>query len=808
MFRGNHIVLGIIYLVLASFVGYNFLKKFIPMLFNVSKYKSLMGKPIKLDSWMVTLPGGFLVGILLMTWLTYIATWSVAHFFPELDKPLILGNMIAFAVFTLISVRITVRNRNDYVKFFKSAGNLDPSKFKIFINNHLLELIYIFAIFIVWSIFMFRSFYVKDGEMHIGISVFSDFGATLSLLRSFSLGSNFPTEYTHFAGGNGGMNNISYHFMFQFLSGNLEFLGMRIDWAFNVPSILSIVAFLMLLYSFTVIVIGKRWVAIIASILFFFRSSLAFFTNIKDKEASGITSLGGIISNIMKTGLSPDGANIGKTEHENWGFWAQKVYVNKRHYAFVLGIVFLALIIIYPLFRRMIYNLSHIWRKVSDRIKSEELNDEVRTLENSQVPNAIVVNTEKRSADDKYIKYYLNYWIHEFILSKDAWLPSSYLRPILLGIILGLSAFWNGAVIIAVLPVLALIAVFSKRRIEFLIIAVITVTLSLLQSKFFTNGGVTSQIGIYIGFLVPDGKLSSILKYYIELLGLLPFALAASLFFVPKGVRWLALAFISPLVMATTIKFSVDVGANHVIVIFSIILVNILVAYFLYKLFTTTNYLLGTTAMLLTGIVFVILSKMYGFNKLTVPTFIFSLLILIIVALLIVIFDLLNKSNNLRRILPIAAATILLTLFVSTGMVDAITLYNNDKASGTVYRMDDPIIKWVAENTGANDVFLINPTYSHRILMAGRKVYLGGVYFTWTAGYDSDSRAEIIRQVYSGTDSIEIKKLCKEEDIKYIVIDNGNRQATDYTLNEKLFEDNFEPVYTNPIDNTIIYKAN
>ena len=48
----------------------------------------------------------------------------------------------------------------------------------------------------------------------------------------------------------------NYHFMFQFLVGNLEFLGIRLDFAYNIESVLALLGFLMLLYS-----IAKRLTA-------------------------------------------------------------------------------------------------------------------------------------------------------------------------------------------------------------------------------------------------------------------------------------------------------------------------------------------------------------------------------------------------------------------------------------------------------------------------------------------------------------------------------------------------------------------
>ena len=94
------------------------------------------------------------------------------------------------------------------------------------------EIVFISAVIGLVSLLMWRTFFVKEGTLYVGLSVFSDFAPHLGMIRSFSLGNNFPTVYSH----------IRYHFMFQFLAGNLEFLGMRLDWAFNLPSALSMIS--------------------------------------------------------------------------------------------------------------------------------------------------------------------------------------------------------------------------------------------------------------------------------------------------------------------------------------------------------------------------------------------------------------------------------------------------------------------------------------------------------------------------------------------------------------------------------------
>lgn len=118
---------------------------------------------------------------------------------------------------------------------------------------------------------MFYVFYIKDGILYSGLTVYGDYAPHTAMMRSFSAGNNFPTQYPHYGGA-----DVKYHFMFQFLTGNLEYLGMRMDFAYNIVSTLSLVGFLMLLYQLALRITGKMCCGVLALFLFFFRSGMAF----------------------------------------------------------------------------------------------------------------------------------------------------------------------------------------------------------------------------------------------------------------------------------------------------------------------------------------------------------------------------------------------------------------------------------------------------------------------------------------------------------------------------------------------------
>ena len=114
--------------------------------------------------------------------------------------------------------------------------------------------------------------------------------------------------------------------MFQFLVGNLEYLGLRLDLGYNLVSILSLVGFLMVLYGISYRMFKSFWAGAAAIVFFFFRSGTAFWRYLWEHLQAG---------DLVRT-LEENTAFIGYTTNENWGLWNFNVYLNQRHLAFGL----------------------------------------------------------------------------------------------------------------------------------------------------------------------------------------------------------------------------------------------------------------------------------------------------------------------------------------------------------------------------------------------------------------------------------------------------------------------------------------
>ena len=211
----------------------------------------------------VILPTAFGTGVLMLTWAVYIISWMFSVC-AGAEHPLFYGNLLVMTVATLVLA----------VLFKKKKKNIFPVAEGMLTRKWILRkeiiLFTVVTVFVTWM--MFYVFHMKDGILYSGFSVFGDYAPHTAMMRSFSRGNNFPTQYPHYGG-----QDVKYHFMFQFLVGNLEYLGLRIDIGYNLVSILSLTGFLMILYAISYRMFHSFCAGASALVFFFFRSGTAFW---------------------------------------------------------------------------------------------------------------------------------------------------------------------------------------------------------------------------------------------------------------------------------------------------------------------------------------------------------------------------------------------------------------------------------------------------------------------------------------------------------------------------------------------------
>lgn len=624
---------GILYIVLSFLAG----KEFAGFLLAEEKSREKRGNQI----WRLA-SASFGIGTLLLTWCVYVAAWFL-RVCTDSENPLFYGNLAVMAgtaagLFLLYFYRIRHKGK------LKIQG-LIPDRRLLKKECVLYGLLFLFLMYI-----MFYVFYIRDGILYSGFTVYGDYAPHTAMMRSFSMGENFPTQYPHFGG-----EDVKYHFMFQFLVGNLEFLGLRLDIAYNLVSVFSLLGFLIFLCQMAMRITGSFAAGAWALVLFFFRSGITFFRFLWEHFQEG---------DLWKV-LSENTEFLGYTTNENWGLWNFNVYLNQRHLAFGLLI---AGIVIWVFFDYLEEGAAH---------------------------------EEKGFA-----------WIKGRLFTKEAWRCRNLEKALLLGMILGLTSFWNGAAVIGGLLILLGFAAFSDGKLDYGIMAAVTVFFSVLQSRIFVRGSVMSP-AIQWGFLAEDKSLAGVIWYLIQISGFFVVGLAVLVFWLRRRERAMLVSFLFPLLFAFLVSLTPDINVNH--------------KYIMISWAFLTIFWGG------------VLSKCW-------------------------------RGKWRKKLL----ALILTVCLTTTGLYDfVIILRNNGPGRRVAVNLESDLTAWLSENLTSEDLIL-TPEYSmSEVTMSGVMMYCGWPYYAWSAGYNTNYRAGVATEIYTTGDQKRLKALVQQEGITYILYQEG-----------------------------------
>lgn len=252
-----------------------------------------------------TLTGGFLTGTAIVIPAIYLFSWLLGSIF--------WGTIVVSIVTIIALTKIKVKK----IRFDTSS-----------------ILLVIFSLtFSFWL--MFKTFHGgPNGEIFVGSNNVFDFGHALGITRSFSWGSNIPMTSPFQSG-----MPFVYHFFFYFWVSLLEYFGVPIVWAMNIPSILSFAALLVVIYYLPQIIAKQKffvgWIAVLLTIT---NSSLTFWNIVGKKDMWNLPTY---------PFAGPfDGSTISL-------FVTLNSYVNQRHLAFAIALgLFLFLIAVKSLAKR------------------------------------------------------------------------------------------------------------------------------------------------------------------------------------------------------------------------------------------------------------------------------------------------------------------------------------------------------------------------------------------------------------------------------------------------------------------------
>lgn len=220
-------------------------------------------------------------------------------------------------------------------------------KYIKFLKKNLFETFFVILSLLFSTWLMFSTFSYKAGSMLIAVKAWSDFASTIPLIRSFSLGNNFPPQYPLFPG-----EPIHYHFLFYFFVGILEKLGIRIDYALNIPSSLSFFALLLMIYLVAKRIFKSKAVGILSVVFFLFNGSLSFLEFFKQHPLSSNT-IKDVITNPVFPSFGPyDGKIVS-------AFWNLNIYTNQRHLAGAFAIsLFIIYLFLIPILKKQKVNFK------------------------------------------------------------------------------------------------------------------------------------------------------------------------------------------------------------------------------------------------------------------------------------------------------------------------------------------------------------------------------------------------------------------------------------------------------------------
>jgi len=182
----------------------------------------------------------------------------------------------------------------------------------------------------VSGLLTFTSIYSSDHLIAASPNLIGDLYSHVALIRSFSFGYNFPTEYPFYVG-----EGIRYHFLFFFGSGVLEKLGLPLTQALNLPSFLSLASMLSLASFLAWRASGLFVAACLAPVFCLFRSSLSWIDFLKLEIRSYWRADPEILEPFV----------FGTTPYEAWGIFNPNAFLNQHHLVMGLAVMLLCFVV-------------------------------------------------------------------------------------------------------------------------------------------------------------------------------------------------------------------------------------------------------------------------------------------------------------------------------------------------------------------------------------------------------------------------------------------------------------------------------
>lgn len=323
-------------------------------------------------------------------------------------------------------------------------------------------------------------------------------------------------------------------------------------------------------------------------------------------------------------------------------------------------------------------------------------------------------------------------------------------QSIISGVIIGCLPFLHGAVFIMATAVFSSFFLLFNERKKIILILVVSLVIATPQLLYLRSGDGGSGLHFTPGYLVFQNlTFFTFFRYWFLNMGLSFLLLPLGLVLADTFSRKIYAAFFVVFIIGNLFQFGPDIATNHKFFNLWIIINNIFVAYALWIIW---------------------------------------------------------KKNLAAKFLTV----IFLFILTLSGIIDFFPIKND-----LLYAVDDlPRNKeasWIATHTPKNALFL-NATYLyHPASLAGRRIFLGWPYFPWSAGYNTDKRELLRRQLLGASlpgGKTEICALLEKNKIGYAVLQRTSDPEETRLQNYSFWENNFVLVYQNLNKTFLIYDVN
>ena len=147
-------------------------------------------------------------------------------------------------------------------------------------------------------------------------------------------------------------------------------------------------------------------------------------------------------------------------------------------------------------------------------------------------------------------------------------------------------------------------------------------------------------------------------------------------------------------------------------------------------------------------------------------------------------------------------AFLLIFFLVFSGIIDFFPI-KNDSLGAINDAPKNPDILWIKENTPPDSIFLNSSYLYHPASLAGRKIFLGWPYFSWSAGYNTNKKDQLAKQIWTNDNKKEVCFLLRKNNIYGVILEE---KSPDFPINVLFWKNNFYPSYRRKDNSLIIYE--